>query len=371
MLFPADGEHAEIERPLEINAEELLAVARAEASGSGERLPAYFVPGGSLPAFDEEAFRSEVRSLTSIAPLSSIVISHRGETVSEEYFGSMRAGRVHNVKSVSKSILSILTGIAIDKGYLEGVDQTIESFFPDYFGQNPDPEKASITIGDLLTMRSGLASTSGRNYGRWVLSRNWIHHALDRPLNGRPGRDRIYSTGTTHLLGVVIARASGMSLRAFANRYLFGPMDIHLGGWDRDPQGYFLGGNNMALRPSDMVKIGELMMNGGSYRGEQLVSKEWVVASVRPLTGRGQSNNYGYLWFRRMAGDYHVVYAWGNGGQFIKILPELETVIAITSREFAGATRSDRFNLYGALDREIVPYLESLSGRSSYRPSGP
>lgn len=301
-----------------------------------------------------ETLQERLESLTEVAPLSSIVIQHRGEIVASHYFGSMHSGRSHNVKSASKSILSILTGIAIDQGYLEGINQPIGEFFPDWFEQNPDPGKEAITIRNLLTMRSGLGSTSGRNYGAWVLSRNWVHHALNRPLSGRPGVDRIYSTGTTHLLGVIIARASGMSLRSFANRYLLGPMEIRPGGWDRDPQGNYMGGNNLALKPEDMIKIGQLMMNVGSWNGEQLVSREWVIESVQPYTGRGGQMNYGYLWFRRKAVGYDVVHAWGNGGQFIKIIPELELVIAITSREGGGASRSDRFNLYERLDTDII-----------------
>jgi CubicO group peptidase (beta-lactamase class C family) len=241
------------------------------------------------------------------------------------------------------------------------VDQEIGKFFPEYFENNPDSAKASITIANLLTMRSGLASTSRGNYGRWVTSSNWIRYALDRPLTGIPGVDRIYSTGNTHLLSVIITRASGMSLLQFANRYLFGPMDILIYGWDRDPQGYYLGGNNMALRPRDMVKIGQLMMDLGIYNGERLVSEEWIIRSVEPVTGRRPDNqNYGYLWFRRMSGNYHMVYAFGNGGQYIMIVPELDAVIAVTTSNNSGEnTRPYRRDLFRSLDREIIPYLES------------
>lgn len=308
-----------------------------------------------------------VKPLDTLGPVNSILISQYGELVAEEYFGSMQAERAYNIKSASKSILSILTGIAIDKGYLEGVDQKIGEFFPDYFNGNPDSVKASITIGDLLTMRAGLASTSRGNYGRWVTSNNWIQYALDRPLAGQPGVDRIYSTGSTHLLAVVLARATGMNTLEFSNRYLFGPMNIPIRGWDRDPQGYYLGGNNMALRPRDMIKIGQLMMDMGVYNGEQLVSKDWIVRSVHPVTGRrAGEETYGYLWFRRMAGDYHMVYAFGNGGQYIMIVPELEAVIAVTTRNNVGeSTRGYRRQLFQTLDRDIIPRLEGTFSSAS------
>jgi CubicO group peptidase (beta-lactamase class C family) len=295
-----------------------------------------------------------------LGPINSIIVSQHGQIVTEQYFGRMNATRGHNIKSASKSILSILVGIAIDQGYLDGVDQPIGEFFPNYFSSNPDPAKESITIEDLLTMRSGLASTSRANYGRWVTSSNWIHYTLNRPLQGTPGEDRIYSTGNTHLLAVILTRASGMNLLEFSNRYLFNPMDIHITGWDRDPQGYYFGGNNMAMRPRDMVKIGQLMMDVGKYNGEQLVSSEWIIESVRPVTGRISGvENYGYLWFMRMSGDYHMYYAFGNGGQYILILPELDSVIIVTTRnETSESTRNYRRELFSSIDREIIPLLQ-------------
>lgn len=300
-------------------------------------------------------------SFDALGPINSIIVSQHGEIVTEQYFGRMNATRGHNIKSASKSILSILVGIAIDQGYLEGVDQPIGEFFPNYFSSNPDPVKESITIEDLLTMRSGLVSTSRANYGRWVTSNNWIHYTLNRPLQGTPGEDRIYSTGSTHLLAVILTRASGMSLLEFSNRYLFNPMDIRITGWDRDPQGYFFGGNNMAMRPRDMVKIGRLMMDVGNYNGEQLVSSEWVIESVKPVTGRISGvENYGYLWFMRMSGDFHMYYAFGNGGQYILILPELDSVITVTTRnETSESTRNYRRELFSRIDRDIIPLLQS------------
>lgn len=305
--------------------------------------------------------------LADIGPINSLLISQKGELVSENYYGRMNANRGNNIKSASKSLLSILIGIAIDKGYLEGVDQPIGEFFPDYFATSPDSVKASITIEDLLTMRSGLASTSRSNYGRWVSSSNWIRYKLDQPLRGVPGEDRIYSTGNTHLLSVILSRVTGMNTLQFANRYLFEPMDIQITGWDRDPQGYFLGGNNMAVRPRDMVKMGQLMMDVGVYNGEQLVPKEWIIKSIEPVTGRIPGvENYGYLWFRRMSGNVHMIYAFGNGGQYIIIMPELESVLTVTTRTGTSEpTRDYRRHLFSIIDQDIIPLLKAGYGLMS------
>lgn len=302
--------------------------------------------------------------LADIGPINSLLVSQHGELVAEKYYGSMSANKGNNIKSASKSLLSILIGIAIDNGYLEGVHQPIGEFFPEYFDSNPDSLKYNITIEDLLTMRSGLASTSRANYGRWVTSNNWIRYKLDQPLRGVPGEDRIYSTGNTHLLAVILTRATGMNTLQFANRYLFDPMNIQITGWDRDPQGYYLGGNNMALRPSDMVKLGQLMMDVGVYNGNQLVPKEWIIKSIEPVTGRIEGvDDYGYLWFRRMAGDYHMIYAFGSGGQYIMILPELDAVVTITTRTETGeSTRNYRQQLFSIIDQEIVPLLQAGNG---------
>jgi CubicO group peptidase (beta-lactamase class C family) len=243
---------------------------------------------------------------------------------------------------------------------MEGTSQTIGDFFDEYFAENPDSIKENITIGNLLTMQSGLETTSFRNYGRWVLSSNWVNFALDMPLSDEPGGEMLYSTGTSHLLSVILTKASGMSTRAFANRYLFEPMDIQVGGWDRDPQGYYMGGNNMALSPEALLKIGTMVMNVGTYDDKQIVSKEWILDSVRVYTrSRYNPYNYGYMWWRKPAGDYQLFFAWGNGGQYILILPELEAVVSVTSdlgRSNGSRRYQDRFFDY--VENTLVPYIE-------------
>ena len=344
-----------IETPAEVNRDP---DAVASVNEGSETVSAV---GNISPEFTRDSLATLAGSADDLGPISSLLIYQSGELIEEEYFGRMSDRSTHNIKSASKSVLSILVGIAIDEGYLDGVDQTIDEYFPDYFESNPDSLKEAITIGDLLTMRSGLASTSRRSYGRWVISENWIEYKLNQPMTGRSGIDRNYSTGNTHLLSVILTRAAGMSTRAFANKYLFEPMDIRVGGWDRDPQGYYMGGNNMALKPRDMIKIGEMMMNMGEYNGKEIVSQEWVVESVKPVTGRRPGViNYGYLWFRRESAGYEMVYAYGNGGQYILIIPEIKAIIAVTTRIGASNTRSYRRELFNLFDDTIVPGLSTF-----------
>src|SRR6056297_3582868 len=340
---------------------DVLRDAKNEIEATFEAPDPITIAASSVSEFTRDSLSAIAESAEELGPISSLVIFQNGEIIKGKNLGQLNPNRTHNIMSASKSILSILVGIAIEEGYLEGVDQQIGEFFPDYFASNPDSAKMAITIGNLLTMRSGLASTSRGSYGRWVISDNWIEYKLDQPLTGRPGIDRNYSTGNTHLLSVILTRATGMSTRTFANRYLFNPMDIQLGGWDRDPQGYYLGGNNMALRPRDMVKVGKLMMAMGEFEGKQLVSPGWIVESVTPVTGRRPGViNYGYLWFRRESAGLDMVYAYGNGGQYILIIPEIESVITVTSRLGASGTRSYRRELFRLFDSTIVPGLYQL-----------
>lgn len=295
-----------------------------------------------------------------IGTVNSMMIERSGEVIYEEFRDGMSKHQTTNIKSASKSILSLLIGIAIDKGYIDGVNQPIGEFFPEYFEQNPDPQKEAITIKDLLTMRSGLESTSFGNYGRWVVSNNWIHFALNQPMEQDPGGRMVYSTGTSHLLSVILTRASGMNTRDFANEYLFGPMNISIGGWDRDPQGYYMGGNNLAISPLSLLKLGRLMINMGEFDGRQLVSPSWIRNSLQIYT-RSNFNDYdyGYMWWRKTVGGKDVVFAWGNGGQYIFNLPEMDTVISITSDvEHSTGSRGYQRRIFIFLEEKIIPFLE-------------
>lgn len=318
-------------------------------------------PGKNLDSLAQEALR--------IGDTNGIIVQQDGAIVAEAYAGAMHAERATNIKSASKSILGLLVGIAIREGYLDGVDQSIGGFFPEYFAGNPDPVKEAVTIGDLLSMRAGMASTSRRNYGAWVVSESWVEYVLRQPIVSQPGDRRIYSTGNTHLLSVILTQATGMSTRDFAESYLFGPMDIEVGGWDRDPEGYYFGGNNLALSPRSLLKLGELVLNRGRFRGEQLVPAEWIETSLGRYTqSRYNPYYYGYLWWRHRLNGYDTHFAWGNGGQFIIVVPELRAVLAVTAASDVpggASSRGGRERLLRLLGERVFPELEArLSGES-------
>ena len=301
------------------------------------------------------ALEPAVARVTELPRMRSLLVSVDGELLAEQYFHGAAPHRAANLKSASKSIISVLVGIALDRGHLDGLDTTIDRFFPEYLD---DPAKAWITVEDLLTMRSGLETTSNRNYGRWVQSGNWVRHVLTRPLVSDPGSRMIYSTGNTHLLSALITRASGMDTYSFARRYLGEPMGISVPRWTTDPQGIYFGGNEMSMTPRDMLAIGEMYLNCGRVGTTQIVSEEWVHTSILPHATRTRSPDraYGYGWWVRDLYGYDAFYAWGYGGQFIYVVPGLRLVTVMTSSPNPGqGLRAHRRSLYRLMEDEIVP----------------
>jgi len=292
-----------------------------------------------------------------LANLRGILVSHRGEIVLERYTDGAGADRATNVKSVSKSLLSVLVGIAIQEGHIRGVDQPVSEFFPAYFARNGvDPRKRRITLGHLLSMQSGLESTSFDQYGAWVNSPDWVRAALDQPMVDEPGGRMLYSTGSTHLVSAILTRATGKSTWAYANEKLAGPLGFRIRPWQRDPQGIFFGGNDMYLTPRQMLRFGEMWLAGGVYAGRQVVPAGWVRESMRsrttsPFNGHG----YGLGWWSKESGGRRVVFAWGYGGQYVFVVPELEMVAVFVSRSDGPRAPGHLSGIHRILDEYLVP----------------
>lgn len=308
----------------------------------------------------EQLLEKVLRDIRQVGTVNSIVIHKQNEIIGERYYDWMNPHVATNIKSASKSILSLLTGIAIQEGYLEGVHQTLDSFFPEYFENNPDSFKASITIQDLLTMRTGLKTTSFSHYRDWVKSQNWAWYTLKRPVIEYRGSKMVYSTGTSHLLSVILTKATGYSTKDFAQKFLFEPMEIEFDNWVKDPQGYYLGGNDMALKPRDMVKIGIMVKNNGKYNGRQVVPESWIRESLQTYTHSTASDyDYGYMWWNKQVGNYNINFAWGYAGQYILIVPELDAVVAITSDiEKNKGSREYQNEMFSFIEHSLIPYLE-------------
>ena len=295
----------------------------------------------------------------SLPRLRSLLVSHRGELVLERYYGGARAAQAANIKSASKSVISALVGIAVSRGLIKGLDQPIADYFPE-LARDPEKRKRAITIEDLLTMRSGLESTSGRDYGAWVQSPNWVRYVLNRQLIDEPGTRVEYSTGTSHLLSAIITKATKTSTWQFAQESLAKPLGFSLARWTQDPQGIYFGGNEMSMTPRQMVRFGELYLNDGRAGATQVLPREWI-EKTRVPRGKsrwGSDREYGYgFWIRELAG-HDSYYAWGYGGQFVFIVPDLQLVVVTTSRSDVSRERRDHLGaIYDLVEQQIIPAL--------------
>jgi CubicO group peptidase (beta-lactamase class C family) len=324
----------------------LAIAAQAEAQA-----PRAVEPNGFAPAFERGAQLPKLRSL---------LIAVDGRIVGERYYHGATRARPANVKSVSKSIISALVGIAIAEGKLEGPEQRIGSFFSRELRDSAGVAKRDITIADLLSMRAGLESTSFDGYGRWVTSANWVRFALARPIVADRGGPMIYSTGNTHVLSAILTKATGMSTWAYARRKLGTPLGIEIPSWPRDPQGIYFGGNDMRLTPRAMVAIGELYRNRGRVGSRQVVPAWWVDSSLvvrtySPFNGHG----YGWGWWSRDAGAYRVHFAWGYGGQLIFIVPALQATVVMTSDPEGRREWGHLDALHELLDAYVIPVLKA------------
>ena len=294
-----------------------------------------------------------------ITPLRAVVVAHDGRLLAERGYRGARPDTPANIKSASKSVVSALVGIAIDKGLLEGVDQPIAPLLHDRLPDNPDPRLARVTIGHLLSMQAGLERTSGPYYGRWVTSPDWVRDALARPFVDAPGGAMLYSIGSTHLLSAILVRVSGRPTLELAREWLGPQAGFVISAWDRDPQGIHFGGNNMAMDTRSLLAFGELYRTGGVSRdGRRLLPEAWIEASWQPRTqSRFTGDDYGYGWFLRDIAGEPVRYAWGYGGQMLYVVPSLDLVVAMTSDDSRASARTGHRDALHGLAGDIIRAL--------------
>ena len=291
-------------------------------------------------ALSQSGFDAAVRTGERMPRLHSLLASRRGEVILEHYFHGTRATSFENVKSASKSVISALVGIAIDRKLLPGVNAPIAPYRRATGANARDARKSKITIEDLLTMRSGLVDTN-RGYGAWVQSPNWVRYLLTRPLQQQPGEPMNYNTGNTHLLSAILTKVSGSDTWTFAQKALGAPLGIALAKWPRDPQG-ILRRQRYAAHAWQMLRFGELYLHRGYSGDRQVVPSSWVEESWVPRTRSLRSGQlYGYGWWITELAGRTVEFAWGFGGQYIFIVPSLDLVVVTTSSVAPGDDRRE------------------------------
>jgi len=315
----------------------------------------------ATPAFASQdetaaALRAVLDRAQALAPLETVVVAQGGKILAERGYRGHKTTAPTSIMSASKSIISALVGIAIDKGVLQGTDQPIAPLLADQLPANPDPRLKTVTIGNLLSMQAGLRSTSGPRYGAWIGSRNWVRTALAQPFDDEPGGRMVYSTGSSHLLSAILTRTTGRSTLALARDWL-GPLEgFAIASWQRDPQGIYIGGNLMAMSPRSLLAFGELYrMSGVTPDGKRLISAAWIAESWKARTAsRWTGDDYGYGWFSRPITGQEVRYGWGYGGQMLYVVPALELTVVMTSNAEAPSGRTGHRDHLHALLGEII-----------------
>lgn len=266
---------------------------------------------------------------------ASLLVVRGGKLVHETYFHGTQPDDANNIHSASKSILSALTGIAIDEGLL-ALDTKIGDVLP----QSMSSSVQNITVQNLLTMKSGLDWNEDNT--EYDLDDNYVQEILDLGLDHSPGTHYNYSTGDAHLMGAVLAEASGMSVHQYGKSRLFDPLGIDVEKWGRDEQGYFSGGCNFYITPREMAAFGQLYLDGG----HGIVPEEWIEESTDvqvPQVHPGY--DYGYFWWTNENLDGYEGYrAWGWGKQFIYVFPSLDMVVVMTHDTQGNVDDDDRNN---------------------------
>jgi CubicO group peptidase (beta-lactamase class C family) len=310
----------------------------------------------------------------------SLLVVRHGYLVYERYWQGFDVADGHELKSVTKSVISALVDIALADHKLKSLDQTVRQLLATHLPKHADPRVRAITVRQLLTMTAGLPgddpSTGGdaRLSRRLFQSRDWLSHILSRPLAAAPGTTFAYSNASSHLLSAIVADATGQSTLAYARAELFGPLGINsddvfepLAGqpptpaqvqayrqaavaWPRDPQGYHMGFGELKLPARDLAKFGYLYLNDGRWDGAQLLSADYVRASTRPYSHLGSRDGYGYQWWTTSVNLHASFVASGFGGQRIQVVPDLDLVVVITAD-----AAQERFDAEYLVGQTIIP----------------
>jgi CubicO group peptidase (beta-lactamase class C family) len=263
--------------------------------------------------------------------LYSLLVIRNGYLVSETYFTSDHEDTRREIYSCTKSFISTLVGIGIDKGYIDGVNRRVMDFFPGRTFENSDVRKDGMTLDDLLTMRSGLDwEESDAAYVQMYRSTDWIKFVLDKPLKEQPGTEFRYCSGCSHVLSAIIQKATGVNTREFAEKNLFGPLGISDADWDTDASGIPIGGWGLHITPRDMAKLGYLYLRNGIWDSQQIVSAGWVKTATQTYAQVPDDPlDYGYQWWTYPALDAYA--ALGRFGQTILVIPKLDLIVVTTA----------------------------------------
>lgn len=310
--------------------------------------------------------------------ISSVVIAHKGEIVFENYYNLNNIETKHNTRSATKTITGTLIGTLLQNGKLKSVQEPAAKYSKVKNLNNPDKRKSKITIEDLLTMSSILEcndweQNSNGNEEKMYLIEDWVKFYWDLPIKGFPewipkpvdskyGRSFSYCTAGVVVLGDVIQNITA-SLEKYADQALFSKLGITDYHWQMTPTGIPMTGGGIGLKSRDLLKIGQLYLNGGIWNDEQIIPAEFVKKSIEPHAEVGMFDyEYGYLWWLSKFGieeKENAYFMTGTGGNKVVVIPNLELVVVLTSTYFNGGMESHN-QTARLLDEYIVPVIQNF-----------
>lgn len=330
-----------------------------------QETPAWEVAPPEEVGLDAAELKAAAENVALSEDVASLLVVRHGKVVFERYFNGSEATHANNVHSLSKSILSAITGIAIAEGHLE-VDDSISGLLPeDLTGDSGD-----ITVGSLLTMAGGLEWTE--NETEYEVAGNDSHVAavLAQPRIGPSGSEFLYNTGLTQTLSAVLAENVEDSVCRYTHDRLLDPLAIDVDHWKVDPDGYHAGGHSMFLAPREVAVFGQLILQDGVWEGHQLIPSGWLEDSLTPTwdlecrPGDSVGVGYGYLWWLYDLDGLQVWAADGYSGQRLFIIPDLDLVVVMTHKadgvEVISAIALLRSMVASVLDVE-VPQMSECS----------
>ena len=297
------------------------------------------------------------------AEVHGLVIVKNGYVIAEEYFNGSSAQQAHEMQSVTKSVTSLVMGIAIDQGRFKITDKLLD-FFPEYTDiHNMDDRKRAITLASALSMQSGINFYEDPYPGSPLDQLNnshddWLRIVLDEPMNAAPGVLWQYNSGVVISLGGVIFNSTHINADDFARQNLFDPIGVGQTFWYKgQPNNLPHMGGGLYLRAMDLARIGYLVLRKGRWGDRQVVSEQWIASSTshivrNPRTFGSHPTDYGYLWWIMPLDDTDIITASGAKGQWLFVIPKYDMVVAVTS---GGTTFNGYIDPVNFLYSEILP----------------
>ena len=326
----------------------------------------WIVSNPEAEGLDKNKLQETIATAEDISNFRSILIAKNGKLVAEKYFNRKDDPRPQHVQSITKSITSLLIGIAIDKGFIKSEKEVIKPYFPEFFSKPHDKRKQNITIEQLLTMTSRLNFADSPYYSNYENTRHWQEpgawkaywyddNYYDRALNidlveTDDEIAMIYNTPACNLLTTILKKSTNMTSKEFADMHLFGPLGIKNYFWHHDSNYNYVGGHTIFIRPRDLAKIGQMILDGGKHNERKIVSEDWLQKSFNPYvsdhltTDDGETVfDYGYLWWLGKYQGYKYQFGWGHGGQFLFMVPDANTFVVTTANpDPSGLTHWER-----------------------------